>query len=60
MFVHDYSLVESRQPPEDDRLLRKIVIALKALFQSGDLIRRPTDTTAYRAPPRENELRFGS
>jgi hypothetical protein len=60
MFVDDDGLGGSRQPPEDDEFLRKIVIALKKLFEPGDLICRPTDTTAYREPPREDELRFGS
>jgi hypothetical protein len=59
MFVHDDGLGEARRLPEGEHLLQKMLAALKRLFEPDDLIFRPTDTTAYRAPLREDELRFG-
>jgi hypothetical protein len=37
-----------------------MMMAFKKMFESGDMIRSPTDTTAYRAPPRDDQIRFGT
>jgi hypothetical protein len=60
MSVRDDGLADSRQPPKDDGTLPKMMMAFWKLFESGDMIRSATDTTAYRAPPRDDQIRFGT
>jgi len=60
MSVRDDGLAGSRQPPNDEGALRKMMVAFWKVFESSDMIRNPTDTTAYRAPPREDQIRFGT
>jgi hypothetical protein len=60
MSMRDTGLADSRQPPTDNGTLRKMIMAIWKMFESGDMIRSPTDTTAYRAPPREDQIRFGT
>jgi hypothetical protein len=60
MSVHGDDLADSEQPEKDDGILRKMMTVFKKIFEADDIIRRPTDTTAYRALPREDQIRFGT
>ena len=60
MSVHGDDLADSEQPEKDDRILRKMMTVFKKIFESDDIIRRPTDTMAYRALPREDQIRFST
>jgi hypothetical protein len=60
MSVRDDGLADSRQPPQEDGALRKIMMALWKMFESDDMIRSATNTTAYHAPPRDDQIRFGT
>jgi hypothetical protein len=60
MSACDDGLADSQQPPKDDGILPKMLVAFWKVFESGDIIRSPTDTTAYRAPPRDDQIRFGT
>jgi len=60
MSVHGDDLADSEQPQKDDGILRKMMSGFKKIFESDDIISRPTDTTAYRALPREDQIRFGT
>lgn len=60
MSVCDHGVAGSRQPPNDEGTFRKMMVVFWKVFESGDMIHNPTDTTAYRAPPREDQIRFGT
>jgi hypothetical protein len=58
--VRDDGLADPRQPPMHDGTLRKMMMAFRKLCESGDMIRGATDTTAYGASPRDDQIRFAT
>ncbi len=60
MSMRDDGLAGSRQPPKDERAIEKLMKVFRKMFEPSDMVRNPTDTTAYRAPPRDDQIRFGT